>query len=1037
VAEEDSFAWAHVPAQITRAFARALVGGKPTTEAAAELLSTRYPVPTAEFFKPDAIRRATVEYWLKGDPAALHWLHAELSPKLKHPPKHSGPLTPTMKRNDVKRLLDPKPHSGHRQSEAIREACARALLRSGGGADGDDPVLRALNRIPTSPGQALKPLPHQQRVIEALRDAYEGSGQRMVGMVVMPTGAGKTVTAVHWLLDDAVRYGAKVLWVTHRAELQHQTARTFVGSAALLADARKALTMRLVGGGYGPASTIVDPGHDVVVATIGALANQRQAVHQFLRDNRCVVVFDEAHHAVARTWRELLMDARDTTGDAVLGLTATPTRMAAEERRLLAQLFEREIASVTMSELVATGYLAEARCESVPTSVPVEDLAEAPDLEHLRQYGELSPRLANQLAENVSRNKIIVETYLRGPADGRQASYGQTLVFAVNVDHAHLLAAEFARHGVAAGALTGSWNALYTPEAPEAPTRDMDRAELLERYREREFPVLVNVQVMTEGVDVPGIESVFLARPTGSEVLMSQMVGRGLRGTKIGGTAHVYLVSFRDLWEAFPHWADPIALLPPPEEPIPAPEPTEHPPVRTGAPLSEAEWWALLQAAAAEARERFPATVGPSWYRVPVGFYTFEAELPIADGADPGEIETRHIDLYVYEHDRAGYQALSDAVDAGTATYGEAWLGDYFAEVPEPKPSLALLDALASYVTTHGAMPTWVPLEGRAEIDPEAIARELHTADARPSERDQRVEEAYQRNPSLVDAFYGGRDGLRDAVVDELARLEKGLPRTFDELRVPYVHGPDLRDYEYGEGAHDLVAILDRVRTDPALFPEPLPAPEGGIAWTKRGYASIWADYGWQRAPGIRVNLLLDSKTVDEPVLEFLVYHELLHHEDFLAGRPSPHDTGFRHREARHPAIVQANKWMDTFTDHYAPLRGTVVEGHAVPTERLVAVPGPDVTEPELNEFALTYNGYTIHHAVQAVAAIARAVEQEWTQGRLTTDPDRLRATLFHCQRQAHWSYGPAPLTERRLVAAVLEQLRRVCPDGVTSMEPI
>jgi superfamily II DNA or RNA helicase len=919
VTEKDSFNWANLPEHITRAFARAVAGGRPQTAAAATLLSERYPRPAPEFFTSANVRAVTVKYWLPDDPAALAWLHAELSPRLKHRPKRSGALTLHMKLNDVKSLVDPLP--GSRQSEATREACAQALLRSGGEAGGDDAALLVLTRIPTSPGQALAPLPHQQQVIRALRDEYERSGQRMVGMVVMPTGAGKTVTAVHWLLDDAVRHGAKVLWVTHRAELQQQTARTFVHSAALLADAREHLTMRLIGGGYGPASTIVDSAHDVVVGTIGALANQRQAVHQFLRDNRCVVVFDEAHHAVARTWRELLEDARDTTSDAVLGLTATPTRMAIEERRLLAQLFKNEIAEITMSELVASGYLAEARCESVPTSVAAEDLADAPDLEHLRRYGELSPHLATQLAQNVSRNKTIVETYLRGPADGRQEAYGQTLVFAVNIDHAHLLAAEFAGHGVAAGALTGSWNALYTPEEPDPPTLDMDRGELLAGFRAKNFPVLVNVQVVTEGVDVPGIETVFLARPTGSEVLMSQMVGRGLRGTKVGGTAHVYLVSFRDHWEAFPHWADPIALLTPPEVPMAPPEPPEHTPARPGAALSEAEWRALLHAAAEEARERFPATVGPSWCRVPVGFYAFEVELPITDGdADPGEIETRHVDLYVYEHDRAGYHALSEAVAAGTIADADAWLRDFFAEVPQPRPSLPLLDALVSYVVTHGAMPAWIPLEGRVEIDPEEIARELHAADARPSERNARVEEAYQRNPSLVDAFYGGHDGLRDAVVDELARLEKGLPRSFDELCVPYVRGPDLLDYSYGEGAHDLGAILDRVRTDPALFPESLSAPEGGIGWTKHGYSSIWADYGWQRIPAIRVNVLLDSQMVEEAVLEFLIYHELLHHQDFLAGGGSPHDTGFRHREARHSAIVQANNWMDTFAEHFAPI---------------------------------------------------------------------------------------------------------------------
>jgi len=65
--------------------------------------------------------------------------------------------------------------------------------------------------------------------------------------------------------------------------------------------------------------------------------------------------------------------------------------------------------------------------------------------------------------------------------------------------------------------------------------------------------VLVNVNILTEGTDLPSVQTVFLARPTTSTILMTQMIGRALRGEKAGGTATAYIVSFVD------HWRDKIA----------------------------------------------------------------------------------------------------------------------------------------------------------------------------------------------------------------------------------------------------------------------------------------------------------------------------------------------------------------------------------------------------------------------------------------------------------------------------------------------
>ena len=74
----------------------------------------------------------------------------------------------------------------------------------------------------------------------------------------------------------------------------------------------------------------------------------------------------------------------------------------------------------------------------------------------------------------------------------------------------------------------------------------------MDAYRDTEKPqVLINVEMLTEGYDAPRTQTIFLARPTQSEALLSQMVGRGLRGPQAGGTKRAYLVTFVDTWKQF------------------------------------------------------------------------------------------------------------------------------------------------------------------------------------------------------------------------------------------------------------------------------------------------------------------------------------------------------------------------------------------------------------------------------------------------------------------------------------------------------
>ena len=83
----------------------------------------------------------------------------------------------------------------------------------------------------------------------------------------------------------------------------------------------------------------------------------------------------------------------------------------------------------------------------------------------------------------------------------------------------------------------------------------------LQAYRDGKLKVLVNVNILTEGVDLPQTKTVFLARPTVSTILMTQMIGRALRGTAAGGTSEAYIVSFVDDWNEHIAWVNPESIF--------------------------------------------------------------------------------------------------------------------------------------------------------------------------------------------------------------------------------------------------------------------------------------------------------------------------------------------------------------------------------------------------------------------------------------------------------------------------------------------
>ena len=225
-------------------------------------------------------------------------------------------------------------------------------------------------------------------------------------------------------------------------------------------------------------------GEEVVSASVQSLVRRLDNFDPYDFD---IIICDEAHHAAANTYKKVFDYFKPRL---LLGFTATPNR--ADGVRLN-DVFSKIIFKRDLKWGIQNGYLSDIFCRRVDIGYDLSDV-------HTKM-GDYSPGELDEAMKDTS--DAIAETY-------EKYAVGATLIFAVSVSHAQ----EIAKRIPGAVAVTGN-----TP----------DRASIIRDFSERKIPCLVNCMVFTEGTDIPLVETVIIARPTQSESLYVQMVGRGLR----------------------------------------------------------------------------------------------------------------------------------------------------------------------------------------------------------------------------------------------------------------------------------------------------------------------------------------------------------------------------------------------------------------------------------------------------------------------------------------------------------------------------
>ena len=303
-------------------------------------------------------------------------------------------------------------------------------------------------------------------------------------MAQMPTGTGKTylLTAV---IDSFVSNNPmeKVWIVAHRRELVSQideTVRKFhsysASNTSTLLSSVKAMSIQWLMRHYGEIEE--EPG---------------------------MIVIDEAHHALAKTYKEMWERFPNTK---FLGLTATPCRLNGKG---FTDLFDVLVQSWSVPEFISKGRLATYDFVSIKSDGVTQRL-----IDSLQKRGA-DGDYQNKEMDMLLNKKPSIERLYRSLEEFGKDRKG--IVYAININHAQKITKLYQEHGVKAIAI-------------DSKTPATERQQDIEAFKKGDIQVLVNVDIFSEGFDCPDVEFVQLARPTLSLAKYLQMVGRGLRVAK-------------------------------------------------------------------------------------------------------------------------------------------------------------------------------------------------------------------------------------------------------------------------------------------------------------------------------------------------------------------------------------------------------------------------------------------------------------------------------------------------------------------------
>jgi len=313
---------------------------------------------------------------------------------------------------------------------------------------------------------------YQTRAIDDLRAAYRAGAR--APLLCLPTGGGKTII-FSAIAQSAVARGRKVLILVHRRELLHQASRKLTA----------------IGVDHGLiAAGVPTSDQPVQVASVQTLVRRLASMTW----QPSLIIIDEAHHAAAGSWDRVLRHWPDAYR---LGVTATPCRL---DGRGLSSAFDHLVLSPSVADLIFWGFLSASRIYAPPVMADLTGIR--------KRAGDYA---ADQAADAMNRPTVTGDAIAHYQ---RLAAGQQAIAFCCSIDHANSVCSAFTAAGINAATLLGNTT---------------NRDQIVAAFGDGTLQILVTVDVVSEGFDIPAASCAILLRPTQSLGLYLQQVGRVLR----------------------------------------------------------------------------------------------------------------------------------------------------------------------------------------------------------------------------------------------------------------------------------------------------------------------------------------------------------------------------------------------------------------------------------------------------------------------------------------------------------------------------
>ncbi|KYG84186.1 hypothetical protein AWW67_03495 [Roseivirga seohaensis] len=385
---------------------------------------------------------------------------------------------------------------------------------------------------PIAPFKTLKD--YQTGVFQQSMELIKILNSRFI--VQMPTGSGKTRTSMEIITDVLCKNpeGSIVFWLAHSEELCEQAVQCFKEVWEHVGNKRVKVFRVWDKGKLSftfPESAFMVGGFQ----KLHALLKKDQIPFNEVKKRIVLLVIDEAHKVLAPTYLEA---TRALIGDTtkVIGLTATPGRHIddMEENKSLSDFFLNKIITIesagnqsVIQYLREKKVLSRATFEPLITNINYE--LDDKQKKHLQTFYDFPEGLLRRIGNDDFRNLEIVKRIDKECSD----SNPQIIFFACSVDQSKFICSLLVYIG---------YNAAHVDGGTEKPMRQ----KLIDDFKSGEIQIICNYGVLSTGFDAPKTDVVFIARPTRSIVLYSQMIGRGLRGQAIGGTEKCKVITVRD-----------------------------------------------------------------------------------------------------------------------------------------------------------------------------------------------------------------------------------------------------------------------------------------------------------------------------------------------------------------------------------------------------------------------------------------------------------------------------------------------------------